>query len=202
VKLLVAGNHDIWSTSSYDSLQLYTRIIPEIASQHGFYYLDDKPYVLGDVGFAGSILWYDYSFRQPELNIPMQAYERKFFQGYLWYDVECIRWDLDDKTFSRYQYSKMENHLSHLHCKVDSIVVITHHVPFRNMIRIKNKIDWDFGNAFQGSEIFGSLLLKYEKIKYLVCGHSHLHGEFQNGHIQCFYVGSSYRKKDYVLIEL
>ena len=202
VKLLIAGNHDIWASYRYDSLTLYNEIIPAVADHHNFHYLDESPLIYNNTGFVGSIAWYDYSFRRMDLEIPMQAYREKSYNGFTWYDVMKIRWDLDDPAFTEYQYLKLNDHLAKISCNVDRIIVMTNHVPFRNMLAVKNDADWDFGNAFQGSEIFGHLLQQYKKVNYLVCGHAHLTGEYQNAHIKCYYIGSDYIKKGYVMLEI
>lgn len=75
-KLFVEGNHDLWTNTS-DSLVLYEKIIPKIVKQCGFHYLDQKPFMKGNVGFVGNIGWYDYSFRNYKKPIPDEYYKNK-----------------------------------------------------------------------------------------------------------------------------
>ena len=65
VKALVPGNHDLWVgiDSRRDSLQMYEDVLPRLAAEHGFHYLDRGPLVLpaADLALVGSITWYDYT---------------------------------------------------------------------------------------------------------------------------------------------
>src|SRR3989338_11097006 len=49
-KLLVAGNHDLWTIQG-SSLTIYEKVIPKIARKCGFHFLDQKPFIKNDVGF-------------------------------------------------------------------------------------------------------------------------------------------------------
>ncbi len=64
-RLMVPGNHDLWEHEPpFDTWRVYEEILPAIASEHGFHYLDSEPLVLGGIAFVGCMGWYDYSFRQ------------------------------------------------------------------------------------------------------------------------------------------
>ena len=68
-KMLVPGNHDIWIDSKsrlrqgIDSTVKYENLIPAVCSEFGFEFLPAGPITIGDIGFAGTMGWYDYSFR-------------------------------------------------------------------------------------------------------------------------------------------
>jgi hypothetical protein len=40
----------------------------DIAAEHGFHYLPGSPLITEEVGFTGSLGWYDYSLRDPRLD--------------------------------------------------------------------------------------------------------------------------------------
>jgi len=102
-KLFVAGNHDIWlvglnsSVTSHDKYSLITAICKE----HGFHHLGDSPLIVGQVGFCGTIGWYDYSYKRDEYPISEKAYMRKTFAGSVWNDVNYARWEDSDPEMAR-----------------------------------------------------------------------------------------------------
>ncbi len=70
VKLMVAGNHDVWSPGGRGTVKRYRRWLARLAAAYGFHYLDAGPALVGEVGFAGCMGWYDYSLRQLEEPVP------------------------------------------------------------------------------------------------------------------------------------
>ena len=66
-RLLVPGNHDLWiEHPPFDTWKRYLEVLPALAAEYGFHYLDQAPFTLGKVAFIGCAGWYDYGFRQPE----------------------------------------------------------------------------------------------------------------------------------------
>src|SRR5580700_4969537 len=78
LKLVVPGNHDLWTESKsalrrrQDSGWKHDVALRGIADEHGFHYLpgspSGSPLVAGDIGFTGSVGWYDYSLRDLRLD--------------------------------------------------------------------------------------------------------------------------------------
>jgi predicted phosphohydrolase len=226
-KLLIAGNHDLW-TRTGDSFALYDRLIPEAARACGFHDLDAGPRVIGDVGFVGTIGWYDYSFRDEALGIPLRFYEHKVAPGYArhdwqfarllattddippagfhaasrWMDGEMIRWDTDDRRFNQLTLDRLEVQLAEVEGGVRTIVAVTHHIPFAEMLKRKSDPTWAFGNAFMGSVGLGETLRRHGKVSHVVFGHSHLHDARQLGSIHAANVGCTYKMKRYDVIEV
>src|SRR4051812_1716011 len=67
LKALVPGNPDVWVSSTDargDSLRLYQSLLPSLAAERGFHYLDHGPLLFPEFGLAiaGSMNWYDYSW--------------------------------------------------------------------------------------------------------------------------------------------
>lgn len=64
-KLFVPGNHDLWSDAEEpDTSWRYSDGLRLLVEDCGFHYLPGAPFTLGDVGFAGTIGWWDYAYRQ------------------------------------------------------------------------------------------------------------------------------------------
>lgn len=64
-KLYVPGNHDLWvgeGNKGSDSKERYNVILPEICRKYDIHMLDQEPFIYKNIGFAGNIGWYDYSF--------------------------------------------------------------------------------------------------------------------------------------------
>ena len=71
-----------------------------------------------------------------------------------------------------------------IHCKlkyrplpakqVDTIVVVTHHLPFQEMVYYPNRLPFDFFSAYMGSEGLGTTILEEPFVKYVICGHSYI----------------------------
>ena len=225
-KLLVAGNHDLW-THGGDSFRLYDETIPAAAAACGFHDLDKRPLILGDVGLVGTMGWYDYSFRDESLGIPTRFYEHKAAPGYAqqtpellhlmdppeqlpdralaarsyWNDGRMIHWDTDDRRFNQLTLERLEAQLQAVESQVRAVVAVTHHIPFAEMLRRKRDPSWGFGNAFMGSVGLGEVLLRHDKVTHAVFGHSHTRKRRRVGHIEATNVGCTYKMKRYDVIE-
>ncbi|HPZ06624.1 MAG TPA: metallophosphoesterase [Candidatus Eremiobacteraeota bacterium] len=201
-KLIVPGNHDIW-TKNGDSLQIYSDTLHQISEECNFHYLDTAPLVVDKVGFVGNIGWYDYSFRLTELAIPMKYYEEKRFPKVAaWNDRRYIKWNFTDYDFLRTLLERMEKHIKHIYEKVETIIGVTHHLPFECMVRKTDHLPWDFARAYLGSEKIGELYLHYEKIKLAICGHNHRRVMVKKDHVECISVGSTYNEKVLLSLEI
>jgi 3',5'-cyclic AMP phosphodiesterase CpdA len=86
-KLIIPGNHDVWLESKralkrkQDSAWKYRVALPECAGKFGFHYLPGQPFVLGGIGFAGSLGWYDYTLRDRRLDTVLS--ETDYIRGQL-----------------------------------------------------------------------------------------------------------------------
>jgi putative phosphoesterase len=201
-RLLVAGNHDLWRREG-DSFEFLTNGLAEICRKTGFHYLEEAPFVLGKVGFVGSVGWYDYSYRDKSLRINEVCYREKTLPGVVeWNDRNYIRWDLDDVIFTNYTLKKLECHLKEIDGQVEKIVAITHHVPFFELLEIRDDTSWAFTTAFMGSRKLGELFLRHKKVKYSFCGHSHIPKQVKVGRIKAINVGSDYKEKRVVIMDI
>ena len=52
-------------------------------------------------------------------------------------------------------------------------VVVTHHLPFADLVTSKGEPPWDFINGFMGSDRLGAAMLGAANVRAAVCGHTH-----------------------------
>ncbi|MBN1505195.1 MAG: metallophosphoesterase [Sedimentisphaerales bacterium] len=227
-RFFVAGNHDIWTKPGEDSLDRLERVLPEICQDSGFHDLDIAPAEVDGVGLAGSIGWYDYSFRPERLGIPLRFYEAKIapgaasrLDGYAhlvedlsdvpeetlqigtrWMDGEYVHLPMSDIALCERLVDRAAAHLRELEKDCRTIVFGIHHLPFRELVPDQTNPSWAFGSAFLGSTRFGKLLLNCPKVRYVFCGHSHRQHRMRIGHIDCIDVGCTYVAKRYEVIEV
>jgi hypothetical protein len=192
----------------------------------GWHWLEDEPFVADGVGIVGSVGWYDYSFAQPSLGIPRRFYERKISPGAAarfsefaplladaddlspeardivarWNDGRHVKLHRSDETFLGELLRRLEAQLDAINA--DHVVAAVHHLPFRELLPPPHNSQWDFAKAYLGSEQIGNLLLRYPKVRYTICGHSHLALEAKVGHIHAINIGSGYRWKTFREMEL
>ncbi|MDF1537601.1 MAG: metallophosphoesterase [Candidatus Thorarchaeota archaeon] len=174
--LYVAGNHDIWfeKEKGIGSLEKYSRFIGDACTNAGFHHLPDEPFIKDNVAFVGSLGWYDYSFRRDELNIPEESYLEKEWQGSYWRDYYTVDLEYTDREFTELLNSKLEYDLSALPENIETVIYISHHLPFGALTPYKDSLPWDFFSAFMGAESTGEILLNDERVKLSISGHSHV----------------------------
>lgn len=105
-----------------------------------------------------------------------------------WNDGSYVRWDYTDKEFLGMCVRKLDSHLSQIEGECDHIVAVTHHLPFKEMVTIKNEPGFDFNNAYVGSGKMGEVIRSYPKARTVLCGHTHIPGRFDIGGIRCYNV--------------
>lgn len=200
LKLMVPGNHDLWS-AGVGTREKYRELLPSLAKEAGFKMLDLGPVTAGRVGFIGSIGWYDYGFRNPELKASLEQYERKELPGVCtWNDGRFIRWELSDAEFTQRCLHKLQAAYRSIEPTVETVVAVLHHVPFRELLYPPSSAAHEFCRAYMGSERFGRLLLRLPKVRYVICGHRHGPDYCKMGRLDAFAVGSDYLVKR--LVEL
>lgn len=225
-KLFVAGNHELWTTGP-DSYELITELFPRRVRSLGWTWLQDEPFVAGDVTIVGSVGWYDYSFAQASLGIPRRFYAAKVSPGaaerfdefaHLFERTDDIpphareivaRWN--DGRFVKLHRSD-EDYLDELCATLrrqleaargaKQIIAAIHHLPFRQLLPPPRTAQWDFAKAYLGSEKLGALLLEFPNVTRLICGHSHFPAETTVGHIRATNIGSGYRWKTFLTLDV
>jgi Icc-related predicted phosphoesterase len=225
-KLFVAGNHELW-THGPDSERVLREELPCRVRNLGWQWLQDEPFVAGGVAVVGSLGWYDYSFAQASLGIPRRFYERKVSPGVAdrlaeyadlverrddvspaawdvvarWNDGRFVKLRQSDEAFLDEQLGQLRVQLDSLR-KVGTVVAAVHHLPFRQLLPPSHNAQWDFAKAYLGSERIGRLLLQFPDVKHVLCGHSHFAARARVGHIEAINIGSGYRWKTTVTLDL
>lgn len=227
LKMYVAGNHDIWVEGD-SSMPVFSTVIGGVCADQGWRYLEDGPAILGQVGFVGTMGWYDYSFRPWEMNVPERFYRHKTGPGYAkakehlrhlvapphadvtpehlrivtqWMDGRYVHLGMSDPEFTDLLAEKLRRHLGEIRGRVESIVAVLHHLPFREALRSKAGPSWQFGQAFMGAEVLGDVLAAEPKVRLAVYGHSHTDGVVKHSHVKGVNCGSTYRRKQYVVVD-
>jgi len=204
-KLAVAGNHDIWVTpeEGQDSTDQY-RQLAQICQQQGFTLLDQESAVVNDIGFIGTMGWYDYSFRDLP-GVPLEAYRDKIFPGEskpCWTDARLVRWSFSDEVVVEQQLHYLQGQLDRLEGK--QVVVGMHHVPTKSLLWHPRRVvpaKWRFRNAFLGNRRFEKLFTEYaDRIAYVLCGHIHSRSSTIIQGIPYASIGSTYEKKELVIL--
>jgi predicted phosphohydrolase len=202
MKLLVPGNHDLW-TAGTGSEKKYREVLPALAADCGFRMLDAGPVSIGAVGIIGNIGWYDYTFRNRDLRVTLEQYREKRLPGVCtWNDGRFIDWDISDEEFTEKCLRKLEAAYRSVEPRVHTVVAVLHSLPFRGLLHGPQSAAHEFCRAYLGSERLGELLKGFRKVRYVFCGHRHAPEQIRVNHIQAFVVGSEYLVKRLVELDL
>ena len=173
-KLFVPGNHDIWvSKDANMTSEQKCRVISQICQDHGFYSLIDVPHIVENIGFCGTVGWYDYTFASDKYDFSAEQYAEKQLMGTVWSDKRYAKWEDTDVNVAHRFETALGKQITFLKNKVKRIIVVTHHVPFRECIRYRGELPWDYFRAFMGSEGLGKLCLREPLVTHVLFGHVH-----------------------------
>ena len=173
-KLFVPGNHDIWAIETVNvTSEQKCGIISELCHACGFRPLMDEPFITEKVGFCGTIGWYDYSFAPDGYNFSDDQYAEKELTGAVWNDKRYAKWGDTDPVIARRFEAELESQIASIQRDVSRIVVVTHHVPFRECIRYRGELPWDYFRAFMGSKRLGTQCLQEPLVTHALFGHVH-----------------------------
>jgi predicted phosphodiesterase len=225
-KLFVAGNHELWSRDA-DTAVLWSQTLPRRVTNAGWQWLQGAPWVGGDVAIVGSIGWYDYSFAVAELGIARRFYEAKVSPGVAgrlsqfqhliqgeepptatdivarWNDGKFVRLGRSDEAFLNECLDQLRAHLSLVQNEgAKRILCAVHHVPFEELLPPRRGAQWDFARAYLGSGRIGGLIEEFDGVTHVLCGHSHFPVETTLGRVRAINIGSGYRHKRLIELEL
>ena len=225
-KLFVAGNHELWTLGA-DSHQLFIEALPARVRAMGWRWLETEPAIFGDVAIVGSVGWYDYAFARADLGIPRRFYADKVSPGAAerfaeyahlferqddigpearsivarWNDGRLVKLGRDDDTFLHERLAQLRASLDAV-SHVPTVLAAIHHVPFAGLLPPHRGAQWDFARAFLGSPRLGELVSRFKNVRHLLCGHSHFPVTARIGTVDAVNIGSGYRGKRYVMIDL
>jgi predicted phosphohydrolase len=208
LKALVPGNHDVWVTSTDargDSWRVYQTLLPELAAERGFHYLDHGPLLLPEfeLAIAGSMNWYDYSWAIDELRAKVPDWEyrlraKKFVRG-RHNDANYVRWPFDDAGFTEMAVERLVGHIDEGLAQMERALVVTHHPTFRGLnYPAPEPLQTDdlLWRAFSGNQsLERALAERAGRIAFAFCGHTHFAREGRLGGIRGFNIGGDYHFK-------
>jgi predicted phosphodiesterase len=225
-KLFIAGNHELW-THQGDSYAIFSAELPQRIERLGWHWLETRPFIAGDIAIVGTVGWYDYSFAQPSLQIPLRFYREKVSPGTArhlgqfahllgqtgdvppqameiiarWNDGKFVKLHRSDEAFLAEILARLDAQLQSV-SGARHIVAATHHLPFAELLPPPHSAQWDFAKAYLGSSAIGQVMLNYENLRHAFCGHSHFPAEAQIDRIHAVNIGSGYRTKTFKTLEL
>jgi 3',5'-cyclic AMP phosphodiesterase CpdA len=197
-KFFVPGNHDVWiETASgrlIDSRTKFSELIPEACRKAGFHDLGAEPVVIGDVGFVGSLGWYDYSFADARLQLDEDDYWRGRYGDEIWWDRKMTYWVRDaagepgsrermrDPEVCAELAGRLREHLLAIEERARTIVAVVHTLPF--FVGIERSDPPFYLDAYTGSARLGDLLDEHPKVERCIHGHKHRSGDWTVGRIR------------------
>ncbi len=204
-KLFVPGNHDIWAIETPDvTSEQKCDIISQLCYECGFHPLMDQPFVTKQVAFCGTIGWYDYSFAPDGYDFSDAQYAEKELMGAVWNDKRYAKWTDADPAVTRRFQAELDTQIDAVRDNVSRIMVVTHHVPFRECIQYRGELPWDFFRTFMGSKHIGACCVQEPLITHALFGHEHrsINMQLHNVRAICAPVGYLYEEptmglKDY-----
>jgi len=211
-KFFVPGNHDVWLNprafrsckdygSSKDSFFKLFRIF-DTCRERGWHSLMSEPCIIDDIGFVGTMGWYDYSFRDVELDTPIEAYEAKHTLYERWVDGDLVYWKSDngrmhDRDVTKIFNLDLEDHLKQIE-GCSKKVCCSHFIPFKELQDGMHR-GGSFFNAFGGNRRFGQILVN-NKVDVSFSGHLHRNlRRFIQG-IDCYQTSIGYLGQDYLFM--
>lgn len=161
----VPGNHDMWDQEEEfgDARKIYEKYASRSDCLCGkITKLNEECVVIGNIG------WYDYSFGASDYS--EEEFLKKAHNGRVWQDSIMVKWHQSDKDFHMKILQDLEEKIQS--CEGKKIIVVTHMVGIPELKVPTERPDWDYFNAFLGSEEYGELFEKY-KVDYSIMGHVH-----------------------------
>lgn len=192
-RLFVPGNHELW-TAQGDSEDVYRRIVPDLLAAHGFRMLDGAPFYLGRTAIVGNMGWYDYSLQDRRLRLRDYFYRKKSIPGMVTMnDVQFIHWRYDDQAFTRQCVEQLARDLRTASRRADRIIVVTHFVPFAELVPEVEGLPLMFARAFIGSAALGRTIRRFGKVRCVFSGHAHVNAHARIGRVKAWLVAGGRR---------
>ena len=179
-KAAIFGNRDVWNRNGQNSESLWNNVLPDLLERHGYVYLERENLVIDRIGISGSIVWYDYSGRDPQLKYTVEQYAE--LKGLVNKDAQYIDWPWTDQDFASQRQVDFLNRLELLDRdrQSDHVVVITHFPVFGEaLVREPADQRWNFGMAYAFNLTVGRGIAPRSKVRHVVSGHIRNGGKWQ-----------------------
>jgi len=175
----VPGNHDLWCSDGENSRARYLDRLPEACRRAGAHPLTDGALTVSGVTLVGETGWFDFTLRNRALDdtFPIDAYRNGAWGRLRWNDRFHVRFPgddgapLDDESLAAWMASRLARKLAACDCPT---VVVTHHLPFAELVATRGMVPWDFLNGFIGSARLGEAIAACPRVVAALAGHTHL----------------------------
>ncbi len=188
--VFVPGNHDLWfdtrdaaSDPNADAWRRYRVELKALCDLVGAHYLPARPYRRGALALAGTCGWSDHSFLLPKIRAEIDPADlaAKRFGGAQWSDARFVvfRGDagepMSDARVARVMEAELQEQLRALTADetVEDVIVVTHHLPYAELVLRTGTLPWEFFAAFMGSKGLGEVIGQHSKVSAVVHGHAH-----------------------------
>jgi 3',5'-cyclic AMP phosphodiesterase CpdA len=206
--LVLPGNHDLWAREGATSADLFSRLLPGLARDGGFRWLEGDPFAKGGTAVAGSVAWYDYSAAEPGLDLGPGWYASH--RREIMADGREMDPDWDDRAFAAERSRALLADLDALEARPDvSRVLVVSHVPLLEEQVARKPWDpaWARGTAYFGNLTLGAEVLRRPKVVSLVSGHTHVGKRAvvyrrAGPPVTALVVGSDYGRPAFVTVEV
>lgn len=197
---VVIGNHDLYATGGNHSEDLWANVLPGIVKKHGLVWMEKENIVIGGTAFVGTLAWYDYSSKDPQvLPLPDDYFylnKAKFVA-----DGNYIDWKRKDTEFASELRDGLLRRLARAEEDQDitKITIITHVPLFREQM-VGYSSDDRLADAYFGNLTLGKEAMKFSKVTDVISGHTHRPVERKIGNISVQTVPGDYREPGYVML--
>ena len=214
------GNHDLWCEPPNSSLDLWTKLLPNIGKEEGWHYLEQKNWIKNGVAVVGSYLHYDYSAKDiagavadhiravfPDWTTD-EYYER--MKKKINNDAKFLNGLPRDKEFAQQIGEGFQKRLlaAESDPEVHTIIVATHVSCMPSQITRKpSNYQWSVGTPYFGNLSHVEPIMSCSKVKYVFSCHSHQGNEstveFDDGHeVAVINLGADYGQPEFELFEI
>jgi hypothetical protein len=178
-------------------------LMPRLAGDAGFHMLDTGPLVRGDTAFVGSIGWYDYSLRNPDLGFTTEQYAAKRIRGVAtWNDLRFVDWSWTDEEFTERCAEQLRTDYRQAAGRAGRVVAVIHHLPYRELLYGPAAQPYEFCRAYMGSVRFGEVFSGWPALQHVLCGHRHGHDHLRKPGLDAWCVGSEYDRKRLISLDM
>jgi 3',5'-cyclic AMP phosphodiesterase CpdA len=200
--LILTGNHDLWKWNGHSSRELWETVLPALTRQHNAIWLEGENWIKDGLAICGTNGWYDYSAADPTLPFLKEQYAE--MKKNIMVDGRAIDWGWTDLEFADRVGDAFEKRLATLQADptVREILIVTHVPAFEEGVARKpNNLSWNMGNAYFGNLTLGKRIVKYDKVKRVVSGHTHVGKHAQIGAIDMHVTSADYGNPVYLVFD-
>ena len=174
-RLVLTGNHDLWSDADQDSKSLWETVLPRLTRKSGAIWLEGENWSQNGLAICGTNGWYDYSGRDPSIELTDAEYFEQ--KRYHMVDGELINWPWTDIEFARMLGKAFSARLDSLDANpsIREILVVTHVPVFAEAIIRRPEVRaWALTNAYFYNLTLGKRIAASRKVTRVISGHIHV----------------------------